>query len=155
MNRPLTRTAKALGWIRRHPTDAQYAGDACILCGSEFRRLDGDYRRSYGFIGLRHRVYACAHACTIEVVDDVVDLFRSAIPARQDVWNWHLGIDDGDYSDPEITAWLDAQPRQAVKIIHAGGTLTTRPLPEEYAGLIAWQAQRLGFTAMVNEGAAR
>lgn len=155
MNRLFTRAAKALGWIHRHPTDAQENGGACILCGSEFRRPDDDYRRPYGYIGLRHRVYACKHACTLEVIDDVITLFRSAIPGRQQVWNWHLGVDDGDYHDPEITAWLDAQPHQAVEIVHPGGILTTRPLPEEYAGLIAWQAQRLGFTAMVNEGVAR
>jgi hypothetical protein len=160
MNRLFTRAAKALGWIHRHPTDAQYAGDACALCGDHF--ANPDHRVSFGWIGLpfRRRAYACEYACTLDTIDDVEELWRAAIPARQDLWNWHLGVDDMqcvtgpdgfDMTDEEYQAAIAGQPHMPVKIVHAGGVLTTRPLPQEYAERIAAQAQRLGFTAMIDK----
>jgi hypothetical protein len=140
-------------------TDEQLTGDACTLCGHRF--FDSEYRASYGWIGLPflgRRAWACQTACTITAVDDVEDLFRSAIPARQDIQFWHLGTDDvplvtDDYGfdqvDATYVASIATQPHVRVEIIHAGGVLTTRPLPEQYAGHIAVRAQKLGFTAML------
>jgi hypothetical protein len=149
----------------KHLTDEQLAGDACALCGHQF--FDSEYRASYGWIDLPFlgpRAWACETSCAVTAVDDVDALFRAAIPARQDVQFWHLGVDDvplvtDDYGfdqiDEEHVASIAAQPHVCVEIIHAGGILTTRPLPEQYAGYIAVQAQKLGFTAMVDEGAVR
>lgn len=145
---------------RRDLTDAQLAGDACALCGGEF--TDPGRRADFGWIGLpfRRRAYACRYACTIDTVDDTTALFRSAIPARQDVWNWYLGVDDNplttdddgrDVLDREYAARFDAQSHAVVEIVHADGILTTRPLPQEYAEKIAAQAQWLGFTAMIDD----
>lgn len=141
----------------RHLTGRQLAGAACVLCGRPF--FASEYRASYGWIGLppRRRAWACEGACTITAVPDVEVLFRSAIPARQAVTFWHLGLDDsppaadggGDVSVQEYADALDAEPKQAVEIAHRGGVLTTRPLPQRYAGYIAVQARELGFTATV------
>lgn len=139
-------------------TDAQLAGDECALCGHRF--FDTERPVSFGWIGLplRRRAWACPVECTITAVEDVEALFRSAIPARQDVRFWHLGVDDvplvtaqdgGDTVDEAYTAALAAQPHAPVEIVHGGGVLTTRPLPLKYAGYIAMQARKLGFTAMV------
>lgn len=161
MNRMLARAAKALGWIHRNPTDAQYAGEACILCGDPLRRAGGDYhRRSYGFLGLRHRVYACETSCILEVIDDVVRLFSDAIPADQPVCLWHLGVDDNplttapdrsDMFDQAYADEIDAGPKWTVEIVHGDGVLTTRPIPVRYAERIAAQAMRLGYTAMIDD----
>jgi hypothetical protein len=139
--------------FRRDLTDAQLAGEACALCGEEF--VDLDYHRvSFGWIGLplRRRAYACVTACYLETVDEVSELFRAAIPPRQQVDEWHLGIDDEGYLDPELAASLEAQLYAPVVVIHPRGALTTLPLPLEYAERIAAQAQRLGFTASITEG---
>jgi hypothetical protein len=148
---------------RKHLTDEQLAGDDCALCGRRFLT----YRTSYGWIGLPflgRRAWACETACTITAVEDIEALFRAAIPAQQRVDFYHLGIDDiqlvtapdgSDMVDEDYVAGIAAQPHVEVEIVHAGGILTTRPLPEQYAGYIAVQAQKLGFTAMISEGAVR
>lgn len=144
----------------RHLTAEQLAGDACVLCGHAFSRPED--KASFGWIGLlfRRRAYACRFACTLDTVDGLEELFRSAIPARQNVWLWHLGLDDvplitapddHDIIDDEYAAQIDSQPKARVEVVRRGGTLTTRPLPLEYAERIAVQAMRLGFTAMIDE----
>jgi hypothetical protein len=148
---------------RRNLTAGQENGAACVLCGHEFRSAEES--ASYGWRGPIpgiHRVHACRFACTLEVVDDVEALFRSAIPARQDVWTWHVGVDDnplttapdgGDMFDQAYADALEAGPKRTVEIVHPGGILTTRPIPVVYAEKISEQAMRLGYTAMIDEGA--
>lgn len=134
---------------RRDLTDEQLAGDACALCGDEF--TDPGRRADFGWIGLpfRRRAYACKHSCTLDSIQQVEALFRSAIPPRQHVDMWDMEVMDAD--DEAWAARLAAQPQQRVEIVHAAGTLTTRPLPRAYAERIAAQAQRLGFTAMIDD----
>jgi hypothetical protein len=133
----------------------QLAGEACALCGQPF--FDPEHRADYGWTGLplRRRAYACEGGCIITVVADVETLFRSAIPDRQDVLFWYLGVDDVplltgedgvDTLDEAYTARIAAQPTVRVRIAHPGGVVTTRPLPQDYAQCVAMQAWRLGFS---------
>ncbi len=148
---------------RRRMTAEQLAGTACALCGRRF--LASEYRADYGRVGPLPHAYTCDTACTITAVDDVAELFRAAIPARQRVEFWHLGVDDApsrtsyhgeDVPDEAYLAELAAQPRRQVRITHRRGAVTTRPLPERHARYIAAQARRLGFTATLSEeGAVR
>jgi hypothetical protein len=142
-------------------TDTQEAGSACVVCGREF--LTPADRAPWACLGVswRHRHYACTGACFIEVVDDVTHLFSSTVPHGRPVWLYRLGIDDtplitapdgSDMVDEAHLAAHDAQPKQAVTILHGRGAINTRPLPADYARRIAEQAMRLGYTAMINEG---
>lgn len=152
MNRLTSWLTTVIVDYRRELTDAQRAGTACALCGEPLDHPD--YRVPFGWIGLppRRRAYACKHSCTLDTVPETEALFRSAIPARQDVSMWDMEAMDAD--DEAWVARLAAQPKTRVEIVHADGTLTTRPLPVDYAERIAAQAQRLGLTAMIDEDAA-
>lgn len=156
MNRLTSWIKTVVVGYRGHLTDEQFAGDACAFCGREF--FDTEDRRGWIGIPFRRRAWTCETSCIITAVDDVEALFRSAIPARQRVDFWSLGVMDvplvSDYYgfdtvDKAYVAAVAAQPHHAVEIVHAEGVLTTRPLPWQYAVQIARQAQDLGFTALV------
>lgn len=116
-------------------------GITCVRCG-----------RYYGIAPARPAwrtpAYACTPNCTLDVTDDVADLFADRVPGA---WLWHLGSDDRDRLTPGQIAGIDAQPRWTVTLYDTPGAaplLTTRPLPEQYAFAIVAQAGRLGFTAL-------
>lgn len=129
--------------LRRTPTARPWTETPCARCGAILYE-PADATRA----GRLHRRYACGPYCVIDVTGDVYDLFATRLPDAQ---YWHLGSDDIDTQD-EADA-LDTLPRLTVEIRHPGGILATRPLPVEYAHRIASQAMRLGYTAMIDEGA--
>lgn len=156
MNRLASWINTVIVGYRRTLTDEQINGAACALCGAPLPTLDD--RTDFGWIGLpgRRRAYTCQGACVITAVDEVEALFRAAIPRRQPVWFWHLGVDDrplvtaidgDDQADEAYLTALAAQPHLTVAIDHRNGTLTIRALPAEYAERIRHQAECLGFTA--------
>jgi hypothetical protein len=115
----------------------------CARCGTILYQPDQGAR-----VSRLRRQYACDPYCVIDVTGDVLRLFAGRVPDGQ---YWHLGTDDIDtQAEADV---LDSLPRLTVEIVHPGGILTTRPIPVEYAHRIASQAQRLGYTAMINEGA--
>jgi hypothetical protein len=133
-------------------TDEQEDGTACVLCGAEFLwRTD---RIAWACLGppWRHQHFACRYGCTLQTVEDVTDLFRGAIPAKQNVLLYRLGVDDVELQEHADAAATG--PRAQVEIVHRHGILTTRPLPDTYADRIAQQAMRLGFTAWIKPGGA-
>lgn len=136
---------------RTHFTNEQITGTACVLCGATF--LDDNPDR-YGRIGLR-RTYACRYGvCVIDVVDEVKALFLATFPDGRQVDTWFLGVDDEGYLNPESAALLKAQPHTPVEISRPRPgqpceTVTTSPLPWEYAVRIAEQAMRLHCTAIM------
>jgi hypothetical protein len=153
MNRLFEHTIERVFRVKRKTfTDTQENGTACILCGAEF--LWSTDRIPWACLRLpwRHQHFACRYGCTLQTVEDVTDLFRSAIPAKQNVLFYRLGVDDIEPQGHADTA--AAGPRLQVEIVHHRGILTTRPIPADYADRIAQQAMRLGYTAWITLGSA-
>jgi hypothetical protein len=144
------RIRRALGYVWEPLTDEQINGTACARCGTDLQPRDIEHGWAVPDTTSRRRgLYACTPSCVLVTVEDTKELFRAKVPGS---CMWILGLDDVDWDEdgvyPPDQARLDAEPRRVVTITHAGGELTTRPMPASHAEQIVDQALRLRFSAI-------